>query len=70
MGGANTAVKEENIELGLGETVVLDLYKKLENTHCMLCFDNFFNSPTLNEKILNRGIYLVQFEVIRKIWLS
>ena len=38
--------KKEKTELGLGETVVLDLPKKLENTHCMLYIGNFFNSPT------------------------
>ena len=36
--------KRKKIELGLGATVVLDLSKKLENTHCMLYFDNFLNS--------------------------
>ena len=49
--------KKEKAELGLGETVVLDLSKKLENTHCMLYFDNFFNSPTLFEKLFDKGIY-------------
>ena len=44
------------------ETVVLDLSKELENTHSTLYFDNFFNSLTLVEK-------LVQFEVTGKIWL-
>ena len=36
--------KKEKLELAL-ETVILDLSKKLENTHCMLYFNNFFNSP-------------------------
>ena len=49
--------KKEKTELGLGEKVVLDLSKKLENTHCMLYFDNFFNSPTLVEKLFDLGIY-------------
>ena len=49
--------KKENGELELGETVVLDLSRKLENTHCMLYFDNFFNSPTLVEKLFDKGIY-------------
>ena len=31
--------------------------KKLENIYSMLYFDNFFNSPTLVEKVFNRGIY-------------
>ena len=49
--------KKEKAELGFGETVVLDLSKKLENTHCMLYFDNFFNSLTLVEKHFDKGIY-------------
>ena len=49
--------KKENAETRLGEKVVLDLSKKLENTHCMLYFDNFFNSPTLFEKLFVRGLY-------------
>ena len=48
--------KKEKAELGFGKTVVLDLYKKLENTHCMLYFDNF-NSPVLVEKLFNQRIY-------------
>ena len=44
-------------KLGLGETAVLDLSKKLENTHCMLYFENFFNSPTLVEELFDRGMY-------------
>ena len=51
--------KKEKTELGFGETAVLDLSKKLENTHCMLYFHNFFNSPTLVEKLFDRGIYCV-----------
>ena len=35
--------KKEKAELGLVETVVLDLSMELENTHCTLYFDNFFN---------------------------
>ena len=35
----------------------MDLSKKLENTNCMLYFDNFCNSPTLVEKIFDKGIY-------------
>ena len=62
---------KKKAELGLRETVVLDLSKKLENTSCMLYFDNFFNSPTLVEKILIREYTaLAQFQVTEKIWLS
>ena len=49
--------KMEEAELGLWETVVLDLSKQLKNPHCMLYFDNFFNSPTLIEKFFDKGIY-------------
>ena len=31
--------------------------KKLENMHCMLYFDNFFNYPTLVEELFDRRIY-------------
>ena len=41
----------------LGEKVVLDLSKKLENTNCIPYFDNFFTSPTLVEKLFDKGIY-------------
>ena len=62
--------KEKKTEFGFGETVVLDLSKKLENAHCMPYFGNFFNSPTLVGKLFDRRIYCsVQFEVTRKIRL-
>ena len=48
--------KKEKTELGLRETVVLDLSKKLENTRCMLYFGNFFNSPTLVEKLFDSAL--------------
>ena len=49
--------EKEKTKRGLGKTVVLDLSKKLGNIHCMLYFDNFFNSLTLVEKLFDRGIY-------------
>ena len=49
--------KKEKTELGLGQTVVLGLSKKLENTHCMVYFDNFFKFSTLFEKLFDRAIY-------------
>ena len=39
------------VELRLGETDILDLSKKLGNTHCILYFNNFLKSPTLIEKV-------------------
>ena len=52
------------------ETVVFDLSKKLEHTHYIFYFDNFVNSPTLVEKLFDRGIYCLG--TVRnngKIWL-
>ena len=43
--------------LGLWEEVVLQLTKDLEQSFCTACFDNFFNSPKLIEKLLQKGIY-------------
>ena len=34
--------EKEKTELGLGETVVLHISKKLENSYCKLYVDNFF----------------------------
>ena len=49
--------KKQKTELWLGEIVVLNLSKKLENAHCILYFDNFFNSPTLVQELFDSGIY-------------
>ena len=43
--------------LGLGEEVVLQLTKDLEQSCCTVYFDNFFNSATLIEKLFQKGIY-------------
>ena len=51
--------KKEKTELGLGETVVLDISKKLENSYCKLYFDNLFNSPALVAKLFVKGIYCI-----------
>lgn len=51
--------KKNKTELGLGETVVLNLSKKLENTFCKLYFDNFFTSPALISKLFEKGIYCI-----------
>ena len=62
--------KKEKTELGLEETVVLNLSKKLENIHCILYFDNIF---VLQHWLISFSIgkytALVQFKVTRKIWL-
>ena len=42
--------------LGLGEEVVLQLTKDLEQPFCTAYFDKFFNSPKLIEKLFQKGI--------------
>ena len=39
---------------------------RLENTHCLLYFDNFFNSPTLVEKLFHKGIYYLG--TVKRVW--
>ena len=46
--------------LGPGEEVVLKLTKDLEQSFCIVYFDNFFNSPKLIEKLLQKGIYRIE----------
>ena len=48
-----------NKDLGLGETVVLDISKKLRNSYYEIYFDNFFNSPTLVDKLFDKGVYCI-----------
>ena len=48
--------KTPEINLGLGEEVVLQLTKDFERSLCTVYFENFFNSPKLIEKLLKRGI--------------
>ena len=43
--------------LDLGEEVVLQLTKDVERSFCTVYFDNFFNSPTLIEKLFQKSIY-------------
>ena len=43
--------------LGLGEEVVLQLTKDLEQSFCTVYFDNFFNNPKLIEKLFQKDIY-------------
>ena len=55
------------INLGLGEEVVLQLTKDLEQLFCTVYFDNFFNSPKLIEKLFQKGIYGIEtFRANRK----
>jgi len=48
-----------DLNLGLGEEVVLQLTKSLENSYCTVYFDNFFNSPTLVKKLFEKNIYAI-----------
>ena len=49
--------QKEKKELDLGPNVVLDLCQILKGTYCHVFFDNFFNSPTLIEKLHDNGLY-------------
>ena len=49
--------KKQQVEHSLGEGVVLQLSKKLNDTYCTLFFNNFFNSPSLVETLYQDGIY-------------
>ena len=48
--------KKGNTEFGLGESVILSLCQKLKDTHCFVFFDNFFTSPALLVKLLERRV--------------
>ena len=37
--------------------VVLDLCQVLKDTYCQVFFDNFFNSPSLIQKLHNNGLH-------------
>ena len=43
--------------MNLGSIVVLDLCQVLKNTYCHVFFDDFFNSPTLIQKLHDNGLY-------------
>ena len=45
--------------LELGQSVVLDIFKKLEKWYCKLYFKNFFNSPALVVKLFDKRIYCI-----------
>ena len=45
------------VEHGLGEAVVLKLTEKIEHIGCQVYVDNFFNSPSLQIILLQKGIY-------------
>ena len=45
------------VEHGLGEAMVLKLIEKIEHIGCQVYVDNFFNSPSLQMILLQKGIY-------------
>ena len=49
--------RKEKREWNLGSSVVLNLYQVLKGTYCHMFFDNFFNSPTLIQKLHDNGPY-------------
>ena len=52
--------QKKNTEFNWGEEVVLQLIKDLEGSFCAVCFDNFFSSPILIEKLSEKNIYAIR----------
>ena len=48
--------KKRNVEVNLGECVVMQLSEKLKGTFCTLLFENFFNRPLLINKLFEEKI--------------
>ena len=48
--------KKQNVEVNLGEDMVMRLSEKLKGTFCTLFFDNFFNRPLLINKLFEENI--------------
>ena len=51
--------KKQNVEINLGEDVVMQLSEKLKGIFCTLVFDKFFNSPLLINKLFGESIYVI-----------
>ena len=51
--------KKQNVEINLGEDVVMQLSEKLKGIFCTLFFDKFFNSPLLINKLFGESIYVI-----------
>ena len=58
--------KKQNIEVNLGEGIMMQLSEKLKGTFCSLLFDNFFNSPLLINKQFEDNIYTIG--IVRSNW--
>ncbi|XP_050338925.1 piggyBac transposable element-derived protein 4-like [Bactrocera neohumeralis] len=50
-----TGKRTSGIEYGLGESIVLQLTKKVEGLGCEIYMDNFFNSPLLQYKLIDQN---------------
>ena len=51
--------RKQNVEVNIGEGVVMQLSEKLKGTFRTLFFDNFFNSPLLINKLFEENIYTI-----------
>ena len=49
--------KKKDVEINLGEGVVMRLTEKLKQTYCTVYFFNFLDSPKWFNKLLQNGIY-------------
>ena len=49
--------KKNQVEYGLGEGVVLQLREAIKDLYCKIFIDNFFNSPLLQVKLLERNVF-------------
>ena len=47
--------KKQNVEVNLGEDVLMQLSEKLKDKFCTLFSDNFFNSPLLINKLFEEN---------------
>ena len=58
--------KKQNIEVNLGEGIMMQLSEKLKGTFYSLLFDNFFKSPLLINKQFEDNIYTIG--IVRSNW--
>ena len=49
--------RKRDTEYGLSENVVLSLCEPLSGSFCHVYFDNFYTSPILLKKLLDKGVY-------------
>ena len=58
---------KKDVEVNLGEKVVMQLPEKLKGTYCTLFFDNFFNRSVLINELSEDGIYAA-IETVQSNW--